>query len=704
MQLEVKGKNVEVSDSIRSYAESKLRRLERQLSDPTVVELELAVERNPSIAENQVAEATVWTKGPVLRAREASSDMKASIDQLANKLARQVKRYREKRVEEPRRGDHPAPAVESLDGPEPLIVKSKQFPVKPMSPDEAVLQLELVGHDFFVFQNAESADVNVVYRRRDGSFGLIEPQLQKLPLFRRERLHERLAREGGLDDGGLNERPPGAQPVEPGRRHRVFPGTTASRGRGDWDAVVMADAPDLPGNEVDLRRSRRRFGRSSTTSSRSPRSSRWRRYWTTWSKRPTGPRRSVEARRRLGGRRAAHRGAGDRRRRRRRDRTRPCTRGRDAHRRRPAGVRHGAGARAPGPERYDSYARSEAARRRPLGGPRQPALSRPCLGARRYTGPCLPPATLVASCPSSARSRRSCASAKAGASSGSPSRRPTSPRSSPSSRSSPTTSCAARRPSSSSGSRTARRSRRCSSRRTPPCARHSGAPTGMRLFDVQLMGGIVLHEGDIAEMKTGEGKTFVASQALYLNALDGQQRPPRHGQRLPRQARLGVDAAVYERSGMPVASIQNIMPFDQRVRCYEADITYGTNSEFGFDYLRDNMAVSLDGTVQRGPLLRDRGRGRLDPHRRGADAADHLRRAGDGGEDLLRLRARRAQLDGAVQAAVEDRGPRRPRRRLHVTTRSSRPSRRCRAASRRSSARSRSTTSTTRATSSSSTT
>ena len=176
MQLQVKGKNVEVSDSIRSYAESKLRRLERQLSDPTVVELELAVERNPSIAENQVAEATVWTKGPVLRAREASSDMKASIDQLANKLARQVKRYREKRVEEPRRGDHPVPALE--DGPEPLIVKSKQFPVKPMSPDEAVLQLELVGHDFFVFQNAESADVNVVYRRRDGSFGLIEPQLQ----------------------------------------------------------------------------------------------------------------------------------------------------------------------------------------------------------------------------------------------------------------------------------------------------------------------------------------------------------------------------------------------------------------------------------------------------------------------------------------------------------------------------------------------
>jgi ribosome hibernation promoting factor len=178
MQLEVKGKNVEVSDSIRTYAEEKLRKLARQLSDPTVVELELAVERNPSIAENQVAEATVWTKGPVLRAREASGDMKASIDQLANKLARQVKRYREKRVEEPRRGELPEPGLEPLEGPEPLIVKSKQFPVKPMSPDEAVLQLELVGHDFFVFQNAESGDVNVVYRRRDSSFGLIEPQLQ----------------------------------------------------------------------------------------------------------------------------------------------------------------------------------------------------------------------------------------------------------------------------------------------------------------------------------------------------------------------------------------------------------------------------------------------------------------------------------------------------------------------------------------------
>src|ERR1700693_3254074 len=180
MRLQVKGRNVEVSDQIRSYAEEKLGKLDRLVKGPTGIELELAVEKNPSIAANHVAEATVWTKGPVLRARESSADMKASIDQLVDKLERQVKRYREKR--RPRRhGRADAPPADALpvdelpqDG--PTIVKTKQFPVKPMSPEEAVLQLELVGHDFFVFRNAESDEVNVVYRRRDGDYGLIEPQ------------------------------------------------------------------------------------------------------------------------------------------------------------------------------------------------------------------------------------------------------------------------------------------------------------------------------------------------------------------------------------------------------------------------------------------------------------------------------------------------------------------------------------------------
>ena len=176
MQLQVKGRNVEVSDSIRAYAERKLGKLERQIENPRI-ELELAVERNPSIAAKHVAEATVWTKGPVLRAREASGDVKASIDQLVDKLERQVTRYRKKR----RRRRAPAneltePPESPVGDAEPRIVKTKQFAVKPMTPEEAVLQLELIGHDFFVFRNSEAGAINVVYRRRDGNYGLIEPE------------------------------------------------------------------------------------------------------------------------------------------------------------------------------------------------------------------------------------------------------------------------------------------------------------------------------------------------------------------------------------------------------------------------------------------------------------------------------------------------------------------------------------------------
>ena len=103
MRLQVKGKNVEVTPSLRSYAEAKLKKLDKQLADQTQVELELWQEKNPSIQASHIAEATIFTKGPTLRAREASPDIRASIDQLVDNLERQVKRYREKRTEEPRR-------------------------------------------------------------------------------------------------------------------------------------------------------------------------------------------------------------------------------------------------------------------------------------------------------------------------------------------------------------------------------------------------------------------------------------------------------------------------------------------------------------------------------------------------------------------------------------------------------------------------
>lgn len=180
MRLQVKGRNVEVSESIRRYAEEKLAKLGKQLADPTQVELELALESNPSIADDHVAEATIWTKGPTLRARESSTAFEASIDQLVAKLERQVKRYRAKRSrrETARRADgQPSPEPQfTAEQLERMIVKSKQFDLQAMSPEEATFQLELIGHDFFVFRNEASGETEVVYRRRDGGYGHIQPQ------------------------------------------------------------------------------------------------------------------------------------------------------------------------------------------------------------------------------------------------------------------------------------------------------------------------------------------------------------------------------------------------------------------------------------------------------------------------------------------------------------------------------------------------
>src|SRR3954462_6528132 len=123
---------------------------------------------------------------------------------------------------------------------------------------------------------------------------------------------------------------------------------------------------------------------------------------------------------------------------------------------------------------------------------------------------------------------------------------------------------------------------------------------GVRLFDVQQMGGIVLHEGDIAEMRTGEGKTFVAVQPLYLNALAGKSVHLVTVNDYLAKRDPEWTKPVWEALGMRASYVENLMPFDKRVEAYAADVVYGTNSEFGFDSLRDNMAVSLDGVVQRG--------------------------------------------------------------------------------------------------------
>jgi putative sigma-54 modulation protein len=185
VNLTVKGRNLVLTEAISAYAEEKIGRLGRYLTDGSRCEVEIWTEKNPSISDNQVVEATIFTKGPVIRAREASSDIRASIDLVFDKLERQVKKYRGKlhSHQGPAMGTFaaegfalPAETEEIEEEPQPRIVKTKQFMVKPMTPEEAALQLELVGHDFFVFTNSETSETAVVYRRRDGNYGLIEAQ------------------------------------------------------------------------------------------------------------------------------------------------------------------------------------------------------------------------------------------------------------------------------------------------------------------------------------------------------------------------------------------------------------------------------------------------------------------------------------------------------------------------------------------------
>jgi putative sigma-54 modulation protein len=187
VNLTVKGRNLILTEAIGSYAEEKMSRLGKYLADGSRCEVELWTEKNPSIADNQVVEATIFTKGPVIRAREASPDIYASIDLVLAKLERQVKKYRGKLLSRSQGAHKEALALEGFtlpegaeameeDAPAPRIVKTKQFMIKPMTPEEAALQLELVGHDFFVFTKAESQETAVVYRRRDGHYGLIEAQ------------------------------------------------------------------------------------------------------------------------------------------------------------------------------------------------------------------------------------------------------------------------------------------------------------------------------------------------------------------------------------------------------------------------------------------------------------------------------------------------------------------------------------------------
>jgi putative sigma-54 modulation protein len=184
----VKGRNITVTEALERYATEKVERVARFFDEgrsDSRAEVELIHERNRAISEPEVAEATLFINGSVLKASEASEDMYASIDRMSDKLERQVKRYRGRQIDRWQGQLKNAPGVpEQLAQPfmvgeeeeiETRIVRTKQFQMKPMSEEEAVLQLELLDHDFYVFTSADTGDINVVYRRRDGNYGLIEP-------------------------------------------------------------------------------------------------------------------------------------------------------------------------------------------------------------------------------------------------------------------------------------------------------------------------------------------------------------------------------------------------------------------------------------------------------------------------------------------------------------------------------------------------
>jgi putative sigma-54 modulation protein len=190
MQLIVKGRNLEVNDRIRTYVEKKIGKMDKYLPDIQEVRVELSEEKSRKAKERQVVQVTMRSDGTLLRAEERSADIFASIDAVADKLHRQIRRYKGKRRRKMERAQAAAVwdlemeelAAESALGEEGeffegRIVRTKRFPMIAMSEDEAIDQMELLGHDFFVFFNATDAALNVLYRRSDGNYGLLQPDL-----------------------------------------------------------------------------------------------------------------------------------------------------------------------------------------------------------------------------------------------------------------------------------------------------------------------------------------------------------------------------------------------------------------------------------------------------------------------------------------------------------------------------------------------
>jgi putative sigma-54 modulation protein len=191
MQLVIKGRNMEVNDRLREYVEKKIGKMNKFLPDAQEIRVELAEEKNRKASEREVVQVTVRSNGTLLRAEERNSDIYAAIDAVADKLHGQIDRFKGKRRRKMERAQvaqaealeneylsaATAPVADEETLFEGQIVRTKRFSMMPMSEEEAIDQMELLGHDFFVFYNAAIDSINVLYRRSDGNFGLLQPEL-----------------------------------------------------------------------------------------------------------------------------------------------------------------------------------------------------------------------------------------------------------------------------------------------------------------------------------------------------------------------------------------------------------------------------------------------------------------------------------------------------------------------------------------------
>jgi ribosomal subunit interface protein len=177
MKITVSGKNIDVTDALRDTVERKLSKLDKYFNPDVETQVTLSVQKN-----RHIIEVTIPFDGVILRGEEATEDMYTSIDKVLDKLEKQISKHKtrlERKVKDNSFKGFSVPAGDVTEDEEqynPTIVRTKRFAIKPMPVDEAVLQMDLLGHSFFVFLNAETEEVNVVYKRKDGRYGLIEPE------------------------------------------------------------------------------------------------------------------------------------------------------------------------------------------------------------------------------------------------------------------------------------------------------------------------------------------------------------------------------------------------------------------------------------------------------------------------------------------------------------------------------------------------